>query len=56
MTLRSSRTTTSSSYVSGKPLVSCLSRPYLLRSLFCTLIKLLTMLSNNFVDVLDILL
>jgi hypothetical protein len=33
-TLRSSRTTTSSSFLSGKPLVSCLWRPYLLRFVF----------------------
>jgi hypothetical protein len=33
-TLRSSRTTTSSSYLSGKPPVSCQCRPYLLRFVF----------------------
>jgi hypothetical protein len=39
-TLRSSRTTTSSSYVSGKPPVRCLWRPYLLRFVFRTLMIL----------------
>jgi hypothetical protein len=33
-TLRSSRTMTSSSFSSGKPPVSCLCRPYLLRYVF----------------------
>jgi hypothetical protein len=43
-TLRSSRTTTSSSYVSGKPPVSYLWRPYLIRFVFRTLIIIMTML------------
>jgi hypothetical protein len=43
-TLRSSGTRMSSRSVSGKPLVRCLWMPYLLRSLFYTLIILMTML------------